>query len=215
VPEPFRTPADAKDPWRVFRFMDEFVDGFQALASLPSPVAVFGSSRAGRGEAAYHLAERTGRLLAQRGYSVLTGGGAGIMEAASKGALEAGGVTVGLTIDLPSEPAPNRYLGTLIPFRYFFVRKVMFVKYSIGFVIAPGGFGTLDELFEAVTLVQTRRTPAFPIVLLDTSYWRGLVSWLRDTAVAGGAVRADELDLLRLADTPEEVLAHLSAAPSA
>jgi uncharacterized protein (TIGR00730 family) len=215
VPEPFRTPTDAKDPWRVFRFMDEFVAGFEALAPLPSPVAVFGSSRAARSEPAYDLAERTGALLARHGYSVLTGGGAGIMEAASKGAIEAGGLTVGLTIDLPSEPAPNRHLGILIPFRYFFVRKVMFVKYSVGFVIAPGGFGTLDELFEAVTLVQTHRTPAFPIILLGTAYWQGLVDWLRGTAVGLGAIRADELGLLRLADTPEDVLSHLRAATSA
>ena len=216
MPEPFRLPTqpDARDPWRVFRFMDEFVVGFEALASVPAPVAVFGSSRARAGEGAYELAERMGRLLAQQGFSVLTGGGPGVMEAASKGALEAGGLTVGLNIDLPSEQAPNRYLSKLINSRYFFVRKVLFVKYSVGFVIAPGGFGTLDELFEAVTLVQTRRTPPFPIILLGVQYWRGLVDWLRDTVAAHGGIRPDELTLLRLADTPEEVVAHLSL-PSA
>jgi uncharacterized protein (TIGR00730 family) len=193
----------------VFAILDEFVAGFEALSSLASPVAVFGSSRAGPDSPPYALAERVGRLLAERGYSVLTGGGAGIMEAASKGALEAGGHSVGLTIDSPQEQGPNRYLGKLLTFRYFFVRKVMFVKYSVGFIIAPGGFGTLDELFEAVTLVQTRRTPPFPIILLGAHYWRGLLDWLRDAAVAQGFITAAELSLLRLADTPEDVLAQL------
>lgn len=204
-----RAAADTRDPWRVFRVMDEFVAGFQALAPIPSPVAFFGSARAGPGDPAYQLAERTAALLARHGFSVLTGGGSGVMEAASKGAIEAGGLSVGLNIDLPTEQAPNPYLSKLVSFRYFFVRKVVFVKYAVGFVIAPGGFGTLDELFEAVTLVQTRRTPAFPIVLLETAYWRGLLDWLRGTAVPARAVRADEVDLLRVADTPEEVLGHL------
>ena len=190
--------------------MDEFVVGFEALASVPAPVSVFGSSRVRPGEKTYELAERMGRLLAQRGFTVVTGGGPGVMEAASKGALEAGGLTVGLNIDLPSEQAPNPYLSKLISSRYFFVRKVLFVKYSVGFVIAPGGFGTLDELFEAVTLVQTRRSPPFPIVLLDVQYWRGLVDWLRDTVAGHAAIRPEELSLLRLADTPEEALAHLA-----
>jgi hypothetical protein len=200
---------DAQDPWRVFRFMDEFVVGFEALASVPAPVAVFGSSRARAGEPTYELAERMGCVLAQQGFTVVTGGGPGVMEAACKGALEAGGLTIGLNIDLPSEQTPNRYLSRLVNFRYFFVRKVIFVKYAVGFVIAPGGFGTLDELFEAVTLVQTRRTPPFPIVLLGVAYWRGLVDWLRETVAARGGIRPDELSLLRLADSPEEVVAHL------
>ena len=200
---------DVKDPWRVFRFMDEFVVGFDALASVPAPVAVFGSSRTRPGEPTYSLAEHMGRLLAREGFTVVTGGGPGVMEAACKGALEAGGITVGLNIDLPSEQSPNPYLSKLVNFRYFFVRKVIFVKYAVGFVIAPGGFGTLDELFEAVTLVQTRRSPPFPIVLLGAAYWRGLLGWLGDTLVAHGAIQPDELALLRLADTPEEVLAHL------
>ena len=202
-------PPDLRDPWRVYAFVNEFVAGFEALARIPSPVAVFGSSRARPEDPAYALTERLGRLLAEEGFSVLTGGGLGLMEAANKGAIEAGGLSVGLSIDLPSEPVANRYLGTLLSFRYFFVRKVMFVKYSVGFVIAPGGFGTLDELFEAVTLVQTRRTRPFPIVLLGAAYWSGLVDWLRATAVARGAITAAELALLRLADTPEEALQHL------
>jgi uncharacterized protein (TIGR00730 family) len=211
VTEILRLPvqADVKDPWRVFRFMDEFVVGFEALASVPAPVAVFGSSRARPGDPTYALAEKMGRLLARERFTVVTGGGPGVMEAACKGALEAGGLTVGLNIDLPSEQSPNPYLSKLINFRYFFVRKVIFVKYAVGFVIAPGGFGTLDELFEAVTLVQTRRSPPFPIILLGAAYWRGLIEWLRETLVIHGAIRPDELALLRLADTPEEVLTHL------
>jgi len=200
------------DAWRVFRIMDELVAGFEALATIPSAVAFFGSSRAGPDDPAYALAEKTGRVLAENGFAVLTGGGPGLMEAANKGAMEAGGLSIGLNIDLPQEQAPNPYLGRLLNFRYFFVRKVMFVKYSVGFVIAPGGFGTLDELFEATTLIQTRRTAPFPVILLGARYWQGLLDWLRDVAVVQGAVTADEVAILRVADTPEEVLALLRAA---
>ena len=214
MPEPEPTPVqlDAKDPWRAYKFMDEFVTGFEALASVAPAVAFFGSSRARPDDAAYALAERTAHLLAENGFTVLTGAGAGIMEAASKGATEAGGLSIGLNIDLPTEQAPNRYLGRLLNFRYFFVRKVMFVKYSVGFVIAPGGFGTLDELFEATTLIQTRRIQPFPVILLGAAYWGGLLAWLRDVVVAEGRVAARELEVLRIADTPEEVLAHLRSA---
>jgi uncharacterized protein (TIGR00730 family) len=214
VPDPEPTPVqlDTKDPWRAYKFMDEFVTGFEALASVAPAVAFFGSSRARPDDAAYALAERTARLLAENGFTVLTGAGAGIMEAASKGATEAGGLSVGLNIDLPTEQAPNRYLGRLLNFRYFFVRKVMFVKYSVGFVIAPGGFGTLDELFEATTLIQTRRIQPFPVILLGAAYWGGLLAWLRDVVVAEGRVASRELEVLRIADTPEEVLAHLRSA---
>jgi uncharacterized protein (TIGR00730 family) len=188
--------------------MDEFVVGFEALASVPAPVAVFGSSRARTGEKTYELAERMGRLLAQRGFTVVTGGGPGVMEAASKGALEVGGLTVGLNIDLRSEQAPNPYLSKLIS---RLLRPRGLVRQVLRRIRdRPGGFGTLDELFEAVTLVQTRRTPPFPIVLLGVGYWRGLVDWLRDTVAAHAAIGPDELALLRLADTPEEVLAHLA-----
>jgi hypothetical protein len=202
---------DAQDPWRVFTIMDEFVAGFEALARLPAPVAFFGSSRTPPSDPLYGLAERTARLLAESGYTILTGGGPGLMEAASKGAMEAGGLSVGLNIDLPREQAPSPYLGRLLNFRYFFVRKVMFVKYAVGFVIAPGGFGTLDELFEATTLVQTHRTPPFPVVLLGTAYWSGLIEWLREVAVGQGAISPGELAILRMADTPHEVLAQLAA----
>jgi uncharacterized protein (TIGR00730 family) len=204
--------SDLRDPWRVFTVMDELVTGFGELASVPSPVAFFGSARARSEEPVYGLARRTAALLAARGFSIVTGGGAGLMEAANRGAWEAGGLSVGLNIDLPGEQVANPYLGKLLTFRYFFVRKVLFVKYAVGFVIAPGGFGTLDELFEAVALVQTGRTRPFPIVLLDGAYWRGLVDWLGQVAVARGAIGAAELALLRIADSPEEVLEHLGPA---
>ena len=211
MPELQPTPIqlDTEDPWRVFKIMDELVGGFQALAKLPPAVAFFGSSRSTPDDPAYTLAEKTAHLLAESGYTIITGGGPGIMEAANKGALEAGGLSIGLNIDLPHEQAPNPYLGKLLNFRYFFIRKVMFVKYSVGFVIAPGGFGTLDELFEATTLVQTGRIRPFPVILLGAAYWQGLVDWLRSVVVAERRVTAQELAILRVADTPEEVLAHL------
>ncbi len=210
--QPAPIQQDTEDPWRAFKIMDELVGGFEALAKVPPAVAFFGSSRARPDDPAYALAEKTARLVAEHGYTVLTGGGPGIMEAANKGAMEAGGLSIGLNIDLPQEQAPNPHLGMLLNFRYFFIRKVMFVKYSVGFVIAPGGFGTLDELFEATTLVQTRRIRPFPVILLGSAYWQGLVDWLRATVVAERRVSATELAILRMADTPEEVVAHLRAA---
>jgi uncharacterized protein (TIGR00730 family) len=217
MPELQPTPIhlDTEDPWRVFKIMDEFVAGFQALSGIPPAVAFFGSSRATPADPAYALAEKTARLLAENRFTVLTGGGPGIMEAANKGAIEAGGLSIGLNIDLPQEQAPNPYLGKLVNFKYFFVRKVMFVKYSVGFVIAPGGFGTLDELFEATTLIQTRRIRPFPVILLGAAYWQGLLDWLRDPVAAEGRVSAEDLAILRLADTPDEVVAHLRAASPA
>jgi uncharacterized protein (TIGR00730 family) len=217
VPELQPTPIqlDTEDPWRVFKIMDELLAGFEALRAIPPAVAFFGSSRAAPGDPAYALAEETARACAESGYTVLTGGGPGIMEAANKGALEGGGLSIGLNIDLPQEQAPNPYLAKLLNFRYFFVRKVMFVKYSVGFVIAPGGFGTLDELFEATTLVQTHRIRPFPVVLLGAAYWQGLLAWLRDVVVPHGRITAAELAILRVADTPDEVLAHLRAASPA
>ena len=214
MPELQPTPihVDTEDPWRIFKIMDELLAGFEALGKVPPAVAFFGSSRATPDDPAYTLAEKTARLLAESGYTILTGGGPGIMEAANKGAMEAGGLSIGLNIDLPQEQAPNPYLAKLLNFRYFFVRKVMFVKYSVGFVIAPGGFGTLDELFEATTLVQTRRIRPFPVILLGSVYWQGLLNWLGDVVVAEGRITAEELAILRVADTPEEVRAHLRAA---
>jgi uncharacterized protein (TIGR00730 family) len=214
VPELQPTPiqVDTEDPWRIFKIVDELLAGFTALGKIPPAVAFFGSSRATPDDPAYGLAEKTARRLVEAGYAVLSGGGPGIMEAANKGAMEAGGLSIGLNIDLPQEQAPNPYLTKLLNFRYFFVRKVMFVKYAVGFVIAPGGFGTLDELFEATTLVQTRRIRPFPVILLDSAYWQGLLEWLQRVVVVQGRITAEELAILRVADTPEEVLAHLRAA---
>jgi uncharacterized protein (TIGR00730 family) len=197
----------ARDSWRIFRIMGEFVDGFEALSHVTRGVTIFGSARSQPGSADYEHAYAMGRALAGEGFAIITGGGPGDMEAANKGAVDAGGESVGLAIELPSEPKPNPYLTTTVSFRYFFVRKVMFVKYSRAFVIMPGGFGTLDELFEAVTLVQTKKVKPIPVILAgDHGYWDGLLAWIRDTLVARGKVRADEAAILKRADGPEEVL---------
>lgn len=201
----------AKDSWRIFRIMAEFVEGFEALAPIPPAVAMFGSARAKPGDASYLMAEKIGRLLAANGYSVITGAGSGIMEAANKGAAQAGGMSVGLNIELPLEQQPNRYIQKLLNFRYFFVRKVVFVKYSVAFVIMPGGFGTLDELFESVTLIQTKKIKPFPVILVNGDYWKGLLDWLKGRAVPEGKIWPDEMNILKIADTPEEVIRHLRA----
>jgi uncharacterized protein (TIGR00730 family) len=194
------------DTWRIFRIISEFVEGFEALEKLPSAVAVFGSARTKPDLPDYNLARRMGRLLAEKGFAVLTGGGPGVMEAANRGAFEAGGISVGLNIELPFEQKPNPYITKLLNFRYFFVRKVMFVKYSTAFVILPGGFGTLDELFESVTLIQTQKIKPFPVVLVDKKYWQGLLDWLRDTVLASDNISPSDLKILNLVDTPEEAL---------
>ena len=195
-----------KDTWRIFRIMGEFVEGFETLSQIEG-VSIFGSARSAPGSPDYQKAEEMGRALAKAGYAVITGGGPGDMEAANKGALEAGGESVGLAIELPYELKPNPYLTRTLSFRYFFVRKVMFVKYSRAFVIMPGGFGTLDELFEAVTLIQTRKVKAFPVILAgEPEYWDGLLAWLRNTVVPRGKVREEELAILQRAQTPKDVL---------
>jgi uncharacterized protein (TIGR00730 family) len=197
----------AKDTWRIFRIMGEFVDGFEELSHVERGVTIFGSARSMPGSRDYEDALEMGRALAAAGHAVITGGGPGDMEAANKEALEAGGESVGLAIELPFEPKPNPYLTTSVSFRYFFVRKVMFVKYSQAFVIMPGGFGTLDELFEAVTLVQTKKVKPFPVILVgDDDYWDGLLAWISGTLVARGKVRPEEADILKRAKGPEEVL---------
>ena len=200
------------DPWRVLRIQSEFVDGFGALAELGPAVALFGSARTRPDDPFWALAEQVGRLLAEAGFAVVTGGGPGAMEAANKGAAEAGGVSVGLGIELPFETGLNPYVELGINFRYFFVRKTMFVKYSQGFVVLPGGFGTLDELFEALVLVQTGKVTSFPIVLVGVDYWGGLVDWLRDTALAAGRINETDLSLLTLTDDPSEVARIMSDA---
>jgi uncharacterized protein (TIGR00730 family) len=191
------------DTWRVLRIQSEFVDGFGALAELGPAVSVFGSARTAVDDPHYALAERVGRSLAEAGFAVITGGGPGTMEAANKGAAEAGGVSVGLGIELPFESELNPYVDLGVNFRYFFARKTMFVKYAQGFVVLPGGFGTLDELFEALTLVQTRKVTSFPVVLLGSAYWCGLIDWLRDSALPAGNIGAVDLDLVTVTDDPE------------
>jgi uncharacterized protein (TIGR00730 family) len=188
------------DPWRVMRIQSEFVEGFGALAELGPAIAVFGSARTGSDEPDYAMAEETGRRLVEAGYAVITGGGPGAMEAANKGAAEAGGMSVGLGIELPFETGLNQWVNLGIHFRYFFARKTMFVKYAQGFVVLPGGLGTLDEVFEALTLVQTRKITSFPIVLLGSAYWQGLVDWLRDSVLPGGKISPVDLDMLTITD---------------
>jgi uncharacterized protein (TIGR00730 family) len=212
-----RGPSDwvHTDPWRVLRIQAEFVEGFGLLAELGPAVSVFGSARAERGSPHYELAERIAAGLAKAGYAVITGGGPGIMEAVNKGAASASGVSVGLGIELPMEQGLNEYVDIGLEFRYFFVRKTMFVKYSQAFVVMPGGFGTLDELFEAITLVQTGKITKFPIVLVDSSYWAGLLAWLRDTAAGQGKVSREDIGLLNIADSPGDVVRIIQAAHAA
>ena len=200
------------DPWRVLRIQSEFVEGFGALAELGPAISVFGSARTSAGSPDYALAEDLGRKLTQAGFAVITGGGPGVMEAANKGASQSGGVSVGLGIELPFETGLNAYVDRGLNFRYFFARKTMFVKYAQGFVVLPGGFGTFDELFEALTLVQTEKVTSFPIVLLGTSYWGGLVDWIRGTVLAEGKVSATDLDLLHLTDDADEAVAIMAEA---
>jgi uncharacterized protein (TIGR00730 family) len=194
------------DPWRVLRIQSEFVDGFGTLAELGPAVSVFGSARTPRDHPLYATAESLAVELVRAGLAVITGGGPGVMEAANKGAAEAGGVSVGLGIELPFEASLNSWVNLGINFRYFFVRKTMFVKYAQAFVVLPGGFGTLDELFESLTLVQTKKVTTFPVVLFDRSYWSGLVDWLRTTLLDRGAISAADLDLFTVTDDVAEAV---------
>ncbi len=196
----------SKDTWRIFRIIAEFVEGFEMLAKIPPAVAIFGSSRSLPGTPAYERAQAIAAILGKNGYSIITGGGPGVMEASNKGATEAGTTSVGLNIELPLEQKPNIYANKLLNFRYFFVRKVMFVKYSIAFVILPGGFGTLDELFEAITLIQTRKIKPFPVILVGKEYWKGLLDWISGTVLREKMIAAEDLDIIKSVDTPEEVL---------
>ncbi|WP_129583191.1 LOG family protein [Olsenella phocaeensis] len=201
-------PADwiRMDPWRVMRIEAEFVDGFDALARLGPAVSVFGSARTPRGCSSYDAARTMGRLLAERGVAVITGGGPGVMEAANRGASEAGGTSVGLGIELPEEQGINQWVNLGMSFRYFFVRKTMFVKYSQGAIICPGGFGTLDEAFELLTLVQTHKVERTPVVMFDREYWQGLFEWLRGTVSDSGNISPLDPSLVRLTDDPEEAV---------
>jgi len=194
------------DPWRVLRIMGEFVEGFDELASLNRGISIFGSARSKPDAPDYKAAEETAALLVAEGFAVITGGGPGVMEAANKGAFEAGGLSVGCNIELPFEQRPNAYQTKSLTFKYFFVRKMMFVKYSLGFIIFPGGFGTFDELFEALTLIQTKKIRNFPIILFGSSYWNGLLKWLHDVVMAEGKISDIDFRMIQIADSPAEVV---------
>ena len=199
------------DPWRSLRILSEFVEGFDALASVGPAVSVFGSARIGPNHRNYKSARRLGELLAKAGYAVITGGGPGIMEAANRGCHEAGGLSVGCNIELPLEQGLNPYVDLGVEFRYFFARKTMFVKYADAFVIYPGGYGTLDELFEALTLIQTKKIRDFPVVLIGSAYWAGLLDWLKGTVVDEAAINPEDVDLLRITDDEEEACTIIDA----
>jgi uncharacterized protein (TIGR00730 family) len=194
------------DPWRALRILSEFIEGFDALASLGPAVTVFGTARVRESHPTYELARRLGRRLAEEGYAVITGGGPGAMEAANRGCQEAGGMSVGCNIELPHEQHLNPYVDLGVEFRYFFVRKVMFVKYADAFVILPGGFGTLDELFEALTLIQTAKIHHFPVILIGVDYWDGLLDWMRSVLLPAEAIAPADVDLLTVTDDPEDVI---------
>ena len=206
-----RGPSDwvHTDPWRVLRIQSEFIEGFGMLAELGPAISVFGSARTKPEDPMYAAAEELGRKLAGAGYAVITGGGPGVMEAVNKGASQADGVSVGLGIELPFENGLNEWVDIGMNFRYFFTRKMMFVKYAQGFVVMPGGFGTLDELFEALTLTQTRKVTSFPVVLFGTSYWGGLVDWLRGTALADGKIAPADLDMFTVTDDVDEAVSYI------
>jgi uncharacterized protein (TIGR00730 family) len=199
------------DPWRVLRILSEFVEGFDALAAIPPAVSVFGSARISREDPLYEQVRRVGGELARAGLAVITGGGPGVMEAANRGCREAGGLSIGCNIELPFEQRMNDFVDLGIDFRYFFVRKTMFVKYAEGFVVFPGGYGTLDELFEALTLIQTGKVHHFPVALYGSEYWGGLIRWLEDPVQSEGKLAPKDLDLFRLCDTAQEVVEHVTA----
>jgi uncharacterized protein (TIGR00730 family) len=203
------------DPWRVMRIMGEFVEGFDTLSTVEKGVSLFGSARVGPDDPQYAAAQETARLLAKAGFSIITGAGPGIMEAANKGAREGGGPSVGCNIELPFEQGNNPYVDTLVNFRYFFVRKTMFIKYSVAFIIFPGGFGTLDELFEALTLIQTGKIYQFPVILFGRHYWAGLVRWLQTRVLLEGKISAGDMDLMLLTDDPAEAVEAVRAAYAA
>ena len=195
-----------EDTWRVFRIMSEFVEGFEVLSKVGEAVSIFGSSRMRPDTKYYKLAEEIAYLIAKEGYAVMTGSGPGLMEAANKGAKKAKGQSIGLNIQIPSEQKPNKYVDLLLDFHYFFVRKVMFVKYAKAFIILPGGYGTLDEFFEAINLIQTRRIKRVPVVLFGSEYWQGALDWLRDMVFRNGNISRDDLNIFTVVDSPKEVV---------
>lgn len=195
-----------EDPWRVFRIMAEFVDGFHELSEVGPAVSIFGSARTKTSNQWYKQAEKTAELLVKEGYAVITGAGPGIMEAGNKGAKQAKGESIGLNIDLPFEQKPNKYITELIDFHYFFCRKVMFVKYASAFVIFPGGYGTLDEFFESVTLIQTHRLGKFPVILYGSKFWGGLIDWLKQSVLKEKNIDPEDMDIFQVVDKPEDVI---------
>ena len=198
-----------EESWRVFRIMAEFVEAIEELSDITHAVSIFGSARVSPGDGYYQKTENLARLLAESGFNVITGGGPGIMEAANKGAAEGGGKSVGMNIRLPFEQKPNPYANISIDYKYFFIRKVMFVKYAMAYVILPGGFGTMDELFEALTLIQTKRIRSFPVILMGSEYWGGLINWLKDTMLGNGMISLEDMDLFSVIDDPQAIVRHI------
>lgn len=199
----------AKESWRLFKIMAEFVEGFEVLPKAYPGVTIFGSARTKPNSPDYQKAETLGKLLVQAGFSVITGGGPGIMEAANKGAAEAGGYSVGLNIKLPMEQEPNPYANLKLEFKYFFIRKVMLAKYSVAFVFFPGGFGTMDEMFEILTLIQTKKIRPVPVVLVDKSFWKPLYSWLSKTLLPAGKISPSDMEIFKVLDEPEEIVNYI------
>jgi len=195
-----------KDTWRMFHIMAEFVEGFEALAECHPSVSIFGSSRAKPEDETYQNAELIAQLLAENGFGVITGGGPGVMEAANKGAALAGGRSIGLNIELPLEQTPNPYTNIKLSFHYFFVRKVMFIKYAVAYIILPGGFGTMDELFESITLIQTHKIRPFPVILVGKAYWKGLFDWIKEVVLKEERISAEDLEIFQLIDEPAEII---------
>ena len=194
------------DSWKMFHIMAEFVEGFETLPEVYPAVTIFGSARSKPQSSNYKTTVTVAKMLAENGYNVISGGGPGIMEAANRGAFEGGGKSVGLHIQLPNEQAPNKYSNIRLKYNYFFIRKVMFVKYAVAYILMPGGFGTLDELFEALTLIQTNRIKYFPIILMDSAYWKGLLDWIKDTMLKEKTISESDFDIFTGVDTPEEAI---------
>ncbi len=198
-----------EESWRIFRIMAEFVEGIESFAEVGNAVTIFGSARVKPDDPYYRKAEYLAHRLAEEGFSIITGGGPGLMEGGNKGAMEAGGKSVGMNIRLPFEQKPNPYANVSLEYKYFFIRKVMFIKYAMAYVVLPGGFGTLDELFEALTLMQTKRIKSFPVILMGSEFWRGLIDWIKDTILRESKISANDLSLIEIIDDPEEVVRHI------
>ena len=197
------------EAWRIFRIMAEFVESIEILSNVDNAVSIFGSARIKPEDKYYRMAEELSRLLVENGFAVITGGGPGIMEAGNKGAAEAGGKSVGMNIKLPFEQKPNPYANIPLDYKYFFIRKVMFIKYAVAYVIMPGGYGTMDEFFEALTLIQTRRVRSFPVIMMGREYWQGLLDWLKDSMLKREMILPYDLDMIQVIDEPEEVVKHI------